>query len=123
MKQTLGQPFDFTALSNFNTHVVIDVAGYFMAPEATRPDCTAISDTRTLAAGENSYGTYADAAACPAGYAPTTPYCLGATGVYLTGSGVWSNSPYDKVWCSFHNTTASSQVVIEGTTCCRVPGR
>lgn len=117
VKQTLGQPFDFTALSNFNTHVVIDVAGYFMAPEATALDCVEVSGvTRSIPAGYNNYGY---TPSCGAGYRPVSPYCYTASaGVFLKGSGGIS-TPF----CAWNNTTAAAANVTEGTYCCRIPGR
>lgn len=122
VKQTLGQPFDFSVFSLVGTDVVIDIVGYFMAPQATALDCQGNGTPgRSIPAG---YNGFANAAACPAGYSAVMPYCwTPAAGVYLKGSGVNSNAAGSTTFCHWQNTTAAAATVYEGTMCCRVPGR
>lgn len=121
VKQTLGQPFDFSVFSLVGTDVVIDIVGYFMAPQATPLDCISVFETptnRDIAANFNSF--FYTTATCPAGYSVSSANCWtgGAAGVYSGGSGINGGA-----WCHFVNSTAVAKTVRVGATCCRVPGR
>lgn len=62
--------------------------------------------------------------ACPSGYTAVTPYCWTATpGVYNQGSGYNANAPGNSTFCSWQNSTGSSQTVFGGNVCCRVPAQ
>lgn len=120
VKQTLGQPFDFTAISNFNTHVVIDVAGYFMAPEATALDCqVVIGDVSAVAPDDGSF-IVVSAATCPAGTTRTSLECY-QTGSAISSTGIWTSTS-----CGFRDAKPGDGSTSTGraySRCCRVPGR
>jgi hypothetical protein len=113
---------DFTIYTFGQAHFVADIVGYYSAPQATALECTNTSvSSFTLPA--NSVNFYNNPN-CPAGYRATTPYCWTASsGVINQGSGYNANSPVNSTFCSWQNTTASSQTVFGGNVCCRVPGR
>lgn len=113
---------DFTIFTFAQADYVADIVGYFSPPQATQFDCVNTSvDSFTIPA--NSVNFYNNPA-CPTGYKATTPYCWTAsTGVYHQGSGYNANAPGNATFCSWQNTTASSQTVFGGNVCCRVPGR
>lgn len=118
-KTTLGQPADLAIFSQYGTDVVIDIVGYFMAPQATALQCvTVTAPTRTLAVDFNGFN-YADVA-CPTGYAQVSPYCWAASaqGVYSGGSGVNPTA-----FCEWKNLSGATRNVVEGARCCRIPGR
>jgi hypothetical protein len=113
---------DFTIYTFGQAHFVADIVGYFSAPQATALECTNTSvSSFTLAANSVNFFNNPN---CPAGYRATTPYCwTAASGVINQGSGYNANSPGNATFCSWQNTTASSQTVFGGNVCCRVPGR
>ena len=118
VKQTLGQPSDFSVYSLAGTDVVIDVVGYFMAPEATALAC--VNETQSITLPANSTGT--GTASCPTGYTVSGGGCN--SNVNSNAGGVIDSYPSGNGWfCRLGNTTASAS---NGTTyarCCRVPGR
>jgi hypothetical protein len=105
------------------SHYVVDIVGYFSAPQATAQQCIDTPVSGELIPANTS--TFRLAPTCPTGYQATIPYCWagGAPGVYNTGSGLDSNSPSGRVFCAWHNTTGVAQQVQAGAVCCRVPGR
>jgi hypothetical protein len=116
---------DFNVYSLVDTHVVIDVLGYFAAPEATALDCTNESSAFT-SIPVNTW-TAVDAV-CP-------------TGRTATGGGHFTNEGtlgYPNVWTlslpgsafGFNgwriyvdNQSSAARNVQAWATCCRVPGR
>jgi hypothetical protein len=102
------------------THVVVDVTGYFVAPEATRLGCqTAVADV-SLAAGVGSTGIAT--ATCPTGYAPTGGGGYeGTSGATILISKVDIGGSY--VYCRLVNNTSSAVTAECQARCCRVPGR
>lgn len=104
------------------THLVADVTGYFINPQATNLNCVNTSvSSFTIAANSTDI---VNNPACPAGYSATTPYCWTATpGVYSQGSGYNANSSSNLTFCAWQNTTAANQTTFGGNVCCRVPGR
>lgn len=121
VKMTRGQPFDFSAISSFGTHIVVDVAGYFMAPVATAMDCTYSSKALSLEAG-NSGTVFV---ACPAGYSATGGGC--STGIASQDVSILYNQPgfaNPAEWfCSFQNNSAAAVSLDASARCCRIPGR
>lgn len=118
VKQTIGQPFDFTAISNFGTHVVIDVAGYFMAPTATALSCMSTpSETLSVAAGAVG-DIFVE---CPAGYG-----LVGGVSVWAgqANYGPIYEGPYNSSYETHgHNTSGAARTLYAYARCCRVPGR
>jgi hypothetical protein len=105
------------------SHVVVDIMGYFTAPEATALECTTVVVNVALPAGVGQTAT--GFPACPAGYA-------------LTGAGAYEplGSPSNsiivnklqfqtatQVFCRLTNNTASALTADCEARCCRVPGR
>lgn len=113
---------DFTIYTFGQAHFVADIVGYYSAPQATALECTNTSvSSFTLAANSVNFFNNPN---CPAGYRATTPYCWTASsGVINQGSGYNANAPGNATFCSWQNTTASSQTVFGGNVCCRIPGR
>jgi hypothetical protein len=120
VKQTLGQPFDFTVYANGATHVVADIAGYFMAPVATQFECVnATSATTTVAAGE----TWDLLATCPAGFSASGGGLDVPAGAHDMTIGE-SHPVNTNAWhTSGRNTSGATQILKTRVNCCRVPGR
>lgn len=118
VKQTLGQPFDFTAISNFGAHVVIDVAGYFMAPEATALSCTETANSADVTLDTTTRNGAVSAPACDAGY-NSVRLVPNASGDFYNLSLVLTNS----TTAYYHYNGASSATFYVRNRCCRVPGR
>ncbi|SFK29480.1 hypothetical protein [Lysobacter sp. cf310] len=99
------------------THVIGDIVGYFITPQATALDCTRVQTSHTLAAS----GTLnAPSPACPAGYSMTGGDCYSAS---YSGR-VVSSYPNGAVhYCSWANESAVAMNVVAFADCCRVPGR
>lgn len=115
VKQTIGQPFDFSIFTLAAAHVVVDITGYFMAPVATALDCTTVnSDGVSIVAGANGQ---AFAPSCASGYTQTSIYCR--TSSYDTDLSNISPS----LGCTFKNNTGGTVTAIASSRCCRVPGR
>ena len=113
---------EMSVYSFAQTHLVADVVGYFITPQATNLNCvnTGISTFTILANSTNFFNN----PSCPAGYSATTPYCWTASsGVYSQGSGYNANASSNQTFCSWQNTTAADKSVFGGNVCCRVPGR
>lgn len=117
-----GSGTDFSVFAGFaTTHLVIDVVGYFAAPEATALDCTTVSSAVT-AVPVNAW-TAIDAN-CPAGRTATgggydSPEgTLGYPGVWVTSL---PNGNGWRVWVD--NQTNGPRNVQSFARCCRVPGR
>jgi hypothetical protein len=105
---------ELSVYANNSTHYVVDVIGYFMAPEATALQCINSGVTATpVAAGAQANS---EAPACPAGYTQTATNCT---------SSAWG-MPFvffkDGV-CSAQNNGAGAATINSSRTCCRVPGR
>lgn len=121
LDQTAAQ-YEFSVYSFQQTHLVADIVGYFIAPEATEPACVSgTTQSFSIGAGANAVFTNP---ACPAGYKATTPYCsTSAVGVVSQGSGFLANDASGQTFCGWYNLGQSSQSVVGGNVCCRVPGR
>lgn len=117
--------YDFSVYSVHDVDLVIDVAGYFAAPTAIKPECvTTYGDWVNVAAGAQASGT----AACPAGndYAMVSGGCnwdfvnvqliqYGQIRGYIADQGGFA--------CDADNPTDSQVRFRARTLCCRVPGR
>lgn len=113
---------ELSVYSFATTHLVGDIVGYFINPQATQFDCAETS--RPLFTVNANTATFFTNPACPAGYKAVTPYCYtGASGVYSQGSGYVLNSATGETFCAWQNTTGVNQLVAGGNVCCRVPGR
>lgn len=114
---------ELSVYSSASTHYVLDVIGYFMAPEATALQCTETFVTGNVLAGD-VFDTQIPS--CPTGYAITGAGCRtpnfddvswAINGLYRSAPGVMG------AFCSGINNSAGT-IAVEGTAqCCRVPGR
>lgn len=114
---------EFALYAHNATHVVADIVGYYIAPQATALQCTSTFVTQNVAA--NSPFNF-NIPACPVSYAVTGAGCRtpgfdeanwAVNGIYTNGSGALAAN------CSGLNQTAGI-ITVEGTAqCCRVPGR
>lgn len=118
-RTTLGQPGDVTIFSQYGTDVVVDIVGYFMAPEATALSCTTGSTAITIPANSTGAGT----ATCAAGYTATGGGCN--SNVNSNAGGVIDGYPSGSTgfYCRLGNTTATASSGTAYVRCCRVPGR
>lgn len=114
---------ELSVYSDASTHYVLDVIGYFMAPEATALQCTETFATQNVTAN-NAFNF--PLPTCPTGYALTGAGCRtpdfdaavwAINGLFRQAPGVMA------AFCAGTNTTAGT-IAVEGTAqCCRVPGR
>jgi hypothetical protein len=96
------------------THLVGDIVGYYIDPEATPLDCVETATTSTpVAAGATANSV---APSCATGYTQTATNCESSTWqmpfVFVKGG-----------TCSAQNNSASAATLRSSRTCCRVPGR
>lgn len=96
------------------THVVVDLVGYFINPQPTELQCQDTAETVTTVAANSNANS--NAPACPAGYTSTATNCESSTWempfVFFHGG-----------TCSARNNTAFTATLRASQTCCRVPGR
>lgn len=116
-----GSGNDFTLFSLAATHLVVDVLGYFAAPNATRLDCMTVpSDVIAVPVGEL---TVVDAF-CPAGRAATgggydtAESTIAFPGLFMT------STPLANGWRTVvENHTSGPRDIQTFARCCRLPGR
>jgi hypothetical protein len=116
-----GAGDDFNLFSFSNTHVIVDVAGYYAAPVATALDCISVASAVT--AMPVNVWTNLDVT-CPAGRTATG-------GGYFTTEGnggypgVWTlTMPAGNGWRTWvDNQTIGTRTIQTWCNCCRVPGR
>jgi hypothetical protein len=113
---------DFVIYTQASADFTVDIVGLFTTPAATPLQCTQTAiQSFNIAANAT---TFFDNPACPTDYAPIVPYCFSsAAGVHSKGSGVNSNLAGLQTFCAWQNTTGTTQQVLGGTVCCRIPGR
>ncbi len=113
-----GANEEFFIQTSAATHVIVDITGAFLAPEATALDITTVTETRSVTAG----ATFSFSAACPVGRTMT-----GGGFNYSGGSGYvdwWQSGPSGEVWtCRGDNNTASTLTVYCYARCGMIPGR
>ena len=112
----LAAAADFTILTSATTHVIVDIFGAFVLPQATALQQTFPSTQYTLGAG--GFGNSASPS-CPPTYALTGGGCNAShAGVVVVASfragGSWS--------CTHHNPSSSSTVITIEAICSRIPG-
>ncbi|MFY2762790.1 hypothetical protein [Arenimonas sp. MALMAid1274] len=113
---------DITVFTFGGTHLVGDIVGYFIAPQATALQCTSTFATQNVAA--NGIFNF-PIPACPVSYAVTGAGCRtpGFNEAAWSINGMYRNGSTVDTYCSGLNTTAGV-ITVEGTAqCCRVPGR
>ena len=106
--------WDISVYAHGSTHVVGDVVGYFIRPQATALNCVDTAETVvSVAAGATSNAV---APTCATGYTQTATNCESSTWqmpfVFFSGG-----------TCSAQNNSAGSANLRASRTCCRVPGR
>jgi hypothetical protein len=109
---------EMTVYTFAQTHLVADLVGYYVEPEATALDCLEVtSSTATIAAGDFSTRT---TAACLSGY---TFVGGGCTMSDFDGRMVSSRPQVVNHFCAWRNEGADSVQGIAYGRCCRTPGR
>lgn len=105
---------ELSVYAQYQTHLVADIVGYFIAPQPTALECiTTANVTVSVAAGAVAN---AFASACPSTYTETGTNCRGSSfdmALALAGNGT----------CSVRNNSASAGNLEASRRCCRVPGR
>lgn len=105
---------DFTIYTFAQSHFVVDIVGYFSAPQATALQCVQ-SGLATVDMPAGGSATVFSPS-CPAGYTKTSTSCdTTSSSAYLTISAIGG--------CQGRNTSGSVQQLTAQATCCRVPGR
>ena len=115
---SLGNNFDLFNNSDGATHVVVDVVGYFYAPQA--PDC--LSQTEVAAPANGAL--FSVSAVCTGGYRIN----MGGCATTATSGGTdWRISTFNATkdgWlCAGQNNTGQGVTITSETFCCRKPGR
>jgi hypothetical protein len=113
---------DISVFTFAETHLVGDIVGYFVPPQATSLQCTSTFATQNVAA--NAIFNF-PIPACPVSYAVTGAGCRtpGFDEASWAVNGLYRNGAAVDTYCSGKNTTAGV-ITVEGTAqCCRVPGR
>jgi hypothetical protein len=105
---------ELSVYSLAQTHLVVDLVGYFINPQATELQCQDTAETIVAVAAGASQN--ASAPACPTGYTSTATNCESSTWempfVYFH-TGI----------CSARNNSGGAANLRASQTCCRVPGR
>lgn len=113
---------EFEILASAQVHVIVDLFGAFVAPNATALDCATLyntSSTSVPAGGENC----ANPPVCPASYTVTSPlFSKGGANDGLVVSQMNLNLPGLQV-CGRNTNSVGSLSFTAGVQCCRVPGR
>ena len=116
---------DFILFTSATAHAVVDVMGYFAAPETTPPDNVVLASAVTAcAAGANCSLT---SPTCPASYRMTgggtwvTVFAGGIDWIYNGPNAISTN--VNQWLCQAVNTSASSRDLRCVITCGRIPGR
>lgn len=111
---------DFNLFTTTTTHFVADVTGYYSQPVAAGSlECTVVNnETFSVPANFSSY--HYTTSTCSAGYVAMSAYCWNqdSPNLYLTGSGTNGGA-----WCGWRNVSGAAINAIQGTNCCRIPGR
>jgi hypothetical protein len=95
---------------------ILDYIGYFSGAAAVALDCVNVIGDVTVPGFSSSY--YSPPVGCSSGYSPVSAYCWNHnnSNVYVGASGINPTA-----FCGWINNSASSAIVSQGTTCCRVP--
>ena len=116
MATSVGLVADFSVRSSGNSHLIVNVLGYFAAPITTQLECALGPQVETTVIA-GATGTIS--AACPAGYAPEAQVQLNC----------WSSSADGLLYRSWFNTCyyknfgAATTTIFARANCCRIPGR
>ncbi|AWV08600.1 hypothetical protein C9I47_2931 [Lysobacter maris] len=105
---------EMSLYSSATTHVVGDIVGYFINPQATALQCVETAQTIDSVAPGATKNTVAPA--CAAGYTQTSTNCESST--WQMPFVFFSNGT-----CSAQNNSGGNASLRASRTCCRVPGR
>lgn len=110
---------DFSIYSYGQAHYVVDIVGYFAAPQRARLDCQRLEVSQTVNNGQSRSQTQQ----CPSGYSVTGggAYPFFPDGVTLNGTG--PNFAVEAWSSSVTNNSGAAQTVVYYAVCCRMPGR
>ena len=113
---------ELSVYSFAQTHLVADIVGYFIAPQATALECVEkVSAVGNIAGGGSGSRT---TPSCDAGYTITGGSCSMSTydGRVVTSRTVVSGSSQTH-FCAFRNEGAATVEAVAYARCCRIPGR
>lgn len=96
------------------THLVGDIIGYFINPQATALECVEVESADTNINAGASANVFAPA--CAAGYTQVEVQCRPST-FSMRQAGSWTSH------CNMINEGASAATAKAASRCCRVPGR
>lgn len=100
------------------THVVGDITGYFITPQATPLDCTeTVSADFVINGGGSGTGS---SPVCPAGYAITGGSCSSSSFAGRVVSTITLTSSH---FCAWTNEGGGAMDGVAHARCCRTPGR
>lgn len=115
---TVGPNFALYNNSDGPTHVVVDIVGYFYAPEA--PDCVTVMGT----VGPDSGASFSVTATCSAGYRLNLGGCATTATAIGTDWQMATISPTNDGWlCAGKNNTGGAATITSQAYCCRKVGR
>ena len=115
-----SQAFDWNLYTLATTHFVADVTGYYSRPvSAGSLECTVVNN-ETFSVPANFSSFHYTTSICSAGYVAMSAYFwnIDNPNLYLTGSGTNGGA-----WCGWRNVSGGAINAIQGTNCCRIPGR
>jgi hypothetical protein len=105
-----------------SANIVIDIVGYYTAPQATALDCVWTAPTVTNITANSSAS--AGSPVCAAGYTMTGGTCyLGSADATLVDSGGGTYFPGIPGWYCYGRTGATATTLSSFGRCCRTPGR
>lgn len=114
-------PTDFSVYSLSAAHLVVDVNGYYMEPEATALECTVAEESGNLNLLAGLQQVDVD---CPVGYTATGGGCGGVLGVSVSQSEPNLNLGQPVGWkCDMLGSLVSILGYKINAVCCRTPGR
>jgi len=114
MATSVGLVADFSVRSSGNSHLIVNVLGYFAAPIATALDCALGPQVETTVIAGATGSISAD---CPAGYAQQVQLNCWSS----SADGLLYRSWFDT--CYYKNFGAATTTIFARSNCCRIPGR
>jgi hypothetical protein len=115
--QTANGVFNFVIQTSGTTHVIMDILGAFIEPEATALQTQTVSSFIDVPDEGN---TALLSPGCPAGWTLTGGGC----GTDEVGHAIENTEPFDPAWfCYSNNQSGFDSVLVAYAVCTRVPGR
>lgn len=118
-----ASPNELSVYTLAQTHLVADITGYFINPQATQLDCVEVTSAGVdIAAGGTGTQSTAN---CPIGYEITGGGCSSSTfdGKIVTSRTIENSPTSQSHFCAFRNQGAGTASFVAYGRCCRVPGR